>query len=111
MAHDGDDGEYAEDRGDNRHESNYISFPIGGPLYKATRKVFPWESPGAYETEQRMVVPSIYIEQLLADAPVPDPDELVTERFMVKCLNWRGYLAPALNKLIDNGLLTHRNDE
>ena len=76
MAHDGDDGEYAEDRGDHRHESNYISFPISGPLYKATRKVFPWESPGAYETEQRAVVPSIYIEQLLANAPVPDPDEL-----------------------------------
>ena len=91
MAHDGDDGEYAEDRGDTRHEGNYISFPIGGPLYKATRKVFPWESPGAYETEQRMVVPSIYIEQLLADAPVPDPDELVTERFMVKCLNSRRF--------------------
>ena len=104
-------GEYAEDRGGNRHEGNYISFPTNGVVYKATRKIFPWEPPGAYETEQRMVVPSVYIEALLATAPVPDPEELVTERFMVKCLNWRGYLAPALNKLIDHGLFKHLNEE
>ena len=111
MAHNDNDGDYAEDRGGNRHEGNYISFPTSGVVYKATRKIFPWEPPGAYETEQRMVVPSVYIEALLATAPVPDPEELVTERFMVKCLNWRGYLAPALNKLIDHGLFKHLNEE
>ena len=74
MAHNDNDGDYAEDRGGNRHEGNYISFPTNGVVYKATRKIFPWEPPGAYETEQRMVVPSVYIEALLAAAPVPDPD-------------------------------------
>ena len=104
-------GEYAEYRGGPRHGFNYISFPTDGALYKATKAVWPWEPPGSYEGEERAVVPSVAVEGLLEYAPVPDPEELESERFVVKCLNWRDYLSPALNKLIDSGLLTRPNDE
>ena len=73
-------GEYDEDRGGHRHGANYISFPTDGDLYKSTKEVWPWEPPGAHEGEARMKVPSVYVEGLLEHAPVPDPEELVSER-------------------------------
>ena len=109
MQHD-HEGEYDEDRGGPRNANNYLSFTSAGVIFKATKGVWHWETPGAHEADQRMLVPSAYVEGLFAHAPVPEPGELQPERFLEKCLSWPAYISSALTKLISEGLFTHMED-
>ena len=104
-------GEYDEDRGGPRHSHNYQSYPKDGVVYKATKKVWPWEPPGNHEQEDRMVIPGVFIETLFALAPVPEPEALSPVKFMVKCLSLEAYQAGALSRLIEEGLFIEEDDE
>ena len=103
--------EYDEDRGGPRHPHNYQSYPKDGVVYKATKKVWPWEPPGNHEQEDRMVIPGVFIETLFALAPVPEPEALSPVKFMVKCLSLEAYQAGALSRLIEEGLFVEEDDE
>lgn len=97
-------------RGGSRHGHNKLSFPKTGRMYKATEGVWPWAPPGDHENDNRMCLPSAYVEGLFGRAPVPDPDGLKQVKFMVKCLD-TSWMAPALQKLLDAGLTTTLNDD
>ena len=97
-------------RGGPRHGHNFLSFPKPGILYKATEKVWPWVPPGVHENDNRMCIPSAYVEGLFGLAPVPDPDGLKQVKFMVKCLD-TSWMAPALQKLLDAGLTNTLDDD
>ena len=102
--------EYDEDRGGPRHPHNYQSYPKDGVVYKATKKVWPWEPPGNHEQEDRMVIPGVFIETLFALAPVPEPEALSPVKFMVKCLSLEAYQAGALSRLIEEGLFVEEDE-
>ena len=105
MANNDLDIDYDETRGGRRTADNLISFPSDGAFYLATcGSDLPWAPAGAHDPS-RHVLPSILVEGIFASAPVPDPQSLQTDTVMTKCLDVLSYLTPALEKLIEEGLL------
>ena len=104
------DLEFDEDRGGARNSANLLSLPKDGAFFKATAQALPWAPAGAH-AQDRMVVASVFVEALFALAPVPDPEQLKPEKIMVKCLDVQSYLAPALQLLIDEGLLEQDDED
>ena len=110
------EGEYDEYRNGPRHSHNFLSFPEGGLLFKATEKVWEWDVPGAHEQEARRIIASPFVEALFAEAPVPDPSSLKPEpegdgRLMItKCLATE-YIKTTLQKMIEAGLTTYVDED
>ena len=104
------DLEYDEYRGGPRHQDNFLSIPESADLFQSTRKALPWTSAGDHEHEQRVVIPSVFIESLFARAPVADPAGLKDLSFMTRALSDNHFLNAAVDLLVDEGLL-HREDE
>ena len=102
--------EFDEDRGGPRHPCNFLSFPSAGAFFKATEHIWPWTTAGAHDAN-RKVVPSAFVEALFARAPVPDPEELKPLHMMVKCLDTHSFLVPALQLLVDEGLLEVEDED
>ena len=69
------DMEFDENRGGPRHHNNYLSMPESGAFYRATKKIFAWESCGLHDSG-RKILPSVYVENVFRKAPVPDPSKL-----------------------------------
>lgn len=104
------DAAWDEDRGGNQGPDNLLSFPSDGEFYKATKKAIPWMECGAHDAH-RMVINSIFIEQLFRRAPVDNPASLDTYRVMTKCLGVDEYLGDALDLLITEGLLMRVDED
>ena len=105
------DAQWDEDRGGDRHPHNLISFPTDGDFYKATKNILWWSAcERDADATTRALVPSTCIEAIFARAPVYNPNDLTDHSFLTKCLHMSKYMAPALETLIDDGLL-HEDDE
>ena len=89
---------------------NLISLPVAGAFALATKAAIEYAPCGPHDKD-RLVAPSIWIEGLFAEAPVPDPTRLAGIPLMVKCLGVQEFLAAALQLLVDEGLCTTVNDE
>ena len=102
--------EFDEDRGGPRTADNRISCPQEGDFYRLTRHLgMEWQPCGAHDNG-RSTTPSIYIESLFARAPVNRAPEMGTETVLTKCLDVQLYLEPALQLLIEEGLLKGEDD-
>ena len=66
------DIDHDEARGGPRDRHNFISALINQNLYKSTVRIWPWTKPGSHEQDNRMNVPSAFVEKLFALAPVPE---------------------------------------
>ena len=105
------DAAWDEDRGGPPDSRNMISFPSAGDFYKATKRALPWSECGAHD-HGRHVVAGIFIEKLFRMAPVEDPPSTFKpDHFMTKCLDVGRYLAPALELIIEEGLLRREDEE
>ena len=93
-----------EDRGGPRTEFNLVSFPRDGAMHRATAKAIVWDKCGPHD-QDRVVTPAIFIEKLFRNAPTPGPNSLEHHRILEKSLGVQEYMAPALQLLIDEGLL------
>ena len=101
---------YDETRNPSRRDPrNFISSPRGDELYKATANILPWEA-ATWDTGDRVVVPSVFLEKIVRLAPVPDPDGLSSLSFITRTLDCDGWLRAAITVLIDEGLI-HDQDE
>ena len=101
---------YDETRNPSRRDPrNFISSPRGDELYKATANILPWEA-ATWDTGDRVVVPSVFLEKIVRLAPVPDPDGLSSLSFITQTLDCDGWLREAITVLIGEGLL-HDQDE
>ena len=98
------DMEFDENRGGPRHHNNYLSMPESGAFYRATKKIFAWESCGLHDSG-RKIVPSICVENIFRKAPVPDPSRLRGKKLLTFCLDTNKFMVDALSLLIDEGLL------
>ena len=67
------EAEWDEDRGGTRNPQNLISFPINGIFHNMTKMVMPWGPAGAHAND-RVVVPSAYVERLFRMAPVKEAE-------------------------------------
>ena len=94
-----------EDRGGPRDPLNLISFPDGGQFHQSTKKILEWKPCGPHD-QGRVVLPSVHVERLFRKAPVNDPKKLNPLKVMTRCLDIQGYMADALDLLVDEGLLT-----
>ena len=104
------EAEWDEDRGGTRNPQNLISFPINGIFHNMTKMVMPWGPAGAHAND-RVVVPSAYVERLFRMAPVKDPHNLNQLKIMTRCLDVKNYMADALDLLYEEGLGTAQDDE
>ena len=100
------DEEMTADRSDNA----LLSTPTEGNFYNATCNALPWMdrdsvSPG------RHAVPVVYVNSLFRLAPVTEPKDLGVITALRKTLSVEDYLQPALQLLIDEGLLEEENEE
>ena len=99
-----------EDRGGPRDPLNLISFPDGGQFHQSTKKILEWKPCGPHD-QGRVVLPSVHVERLFRKAPVNDPKKLNPLKVMTRCLDIQGYMADALDLLVDEGLLTEIDEE
>ena len=102
--------EWNENRTGNPDAEQLLSWDNNTEFYTATKKALPWRA-GASTDPGRSIVPACYIERLFAKAPVQDPSTLEPDPFLCKCLGLEEYIAPALELLIDQGLLEDTDDE
>ena len=93
-----------EDRGGPRDPLNLISFPDGGQFHQSTKNILEWKPCGPHD-QGRVVLPSVHVERLFRKAPVNDPKKLNPLKVMTRCLDIQGYMADALDLLVDEGLL------
>ena len=93
--------EWDEDRGGDRTPENYISCPDLARFYISTRKALPWE-PSRHESG-RVIIPSVWLENLFRMAKVEGAHSLnsATDRFLVRGLGLKEYLAEAIDLLLD----------
>ena len=88
------DVEFDESRGGNRDHRNLISAPTQGYVYKATKEIWPWK-PATHEAG-RLVLPSVFLENLVRSATVDNPEAFRTDRYLTKALDIDGFVADAL---------------
>ena len=101
---------FDEERGGPRHHNNYLSMPESGAFYRATKKIFAWETCGPHDSG-RKIVPSIFVENLFRCAPIPDLSQLRGKRLITFCLDTNRFLVDALSLLVGEGLLRDEEGE
>ena len=94
------DLDFDEARGGPAQQQNYLSIPEQGPVHMAMRRVLPFESAGARDVG-RVLVPSIFVENLFAKAPVTNPPDLAGMHGLTRCMS-SDFLGNALDLLIEN---------
>ena len=98
--------------------SNMISFNKDDELFEATREALPWQDPdedGHGGDPGRMIIASVWIENLFREANCPRPQDFKSIRqgpfkFLTRCLHLNNYVNKALALLIHNGLLRCSDD-
>ena len=104
------DFEWDEDRGGPEDNDNLISIPDEDPLYLATKGAMPWRKAGDHD-QDRVTIPSIFLENLFGEAPVADPTSLRSHTAITRCLDLQHWLVPALDLLEANELLSENDEE
>ena len=104
------DAKFDEDRGGDRTPNNYLSIEAEAAYVRATRKIFPWADAGDHSPGYKVVRSSI-VENTFANCPVPSPERLGGTTVLTHCLDAEKYIGPALDVLIDNGLLLEDQDD
>ena len=100
----GADVGFDEDRGGPRDKNNYLSFPVGGLVFKSTKTIFPWVEAGPHEAPgTRMLIAGCYIEKIFKKAKVAVSDELKKLNWLTRCLSAK-FLTHAVEVVIVEGL-------
>ena len=100
--------EWAEDRGASRCPLNLVSICASEEFYTRTKLALPWEGCGDHD-EGRVVLPSVYLERLFAQAPTEAPDMFNPEhKVLTKCIDV-AYLRDGVEELKEAGLF--KDDE
>ena len=102
------DIDFDENRGGSRHPENKLSVPLSGDMFKATKHVMAWdENPSG--GNGRATVPSVFVENWFAVAPIPNPEALHLYTLPTRCLDIPYYVA-ALAQLAEEGLFRDKNN-
>ena len=80
------DIDFDENLGGSRHPENKLSVPLSGDMFKATKHVMAWdENPTG--GNGRATVPSVFVENWFAVAPIPNPEALHLYTLPTRCLD------------------------
>ena len=101
--------EFQEGRGAARDPANYISVPEDGELHEATKNIWPW-APCNFENN-RMILPSVYLEEPFGMSPVQEPSGLRTLKFTERCLGVDEFLGNAWEFLKDSGVFIAQDED
>ena len=91
-----------EDEGGDRDPDNLASSPMQETFYKSTKEAIDWRPSGDHSTG-RVVVPSVFLENLFAPALVVEPDAMKDYKPVTRCLDVP-WIEKAIGRLMEEGL-------
>ena len=102
------DIDWNENRGGSRHPENKLDAPLNEDMFKSTKNVMPWDA-NPQGGNGRATVPSVFVENWFAVAPIPNPETLHTYTFPTRCLDIPYYVG-ALALLAEEGLFRDKDN-